>query len=126
MNEPAAKPVIKKRGLRRRHVLVGVGAAAGGLAITKALGLYNLSDQAAGARRVVARLDAPHADPVRRAHDLFLARTFHKRLPQGQPPDPIHLLAEPDLAPDVAREFSRDALPGHDRSRDAPLSRPRD
>jgi len=45
MNEPAAKPVTKKRGLRRRHVLVGVGAAAGGLAITKALGLYNLPGQ---------------------------------------------------------------------------------
>src|SRR5256885_104769 len=38
MNEPAAKPATKPRGLRRRHVLVGVGAAAGGLAITKALG----------------------------------------------------------------------------------------
>src|SRR5207244_8584748 len=47
MNEPAAKPVAKKRGLRRRHVLVGVGAAAGGLAITKALGLYNLPSQSA-------------------------------------------------------------------------------
>jgi len=45
MNEPAAKPVAKKRGLRRRYVLVGVGAAAGGLAITKALGLYNLPGQ---------------------------------------------------------------------------------
>jgi uncharacterized protein (DUF1800 family) len=43
MNEPVARPVTKKRGLRRRHVLVGAGAAAGGLAITKALGLYNLS-----------------------------------------------------------------------------------
>src|SRR2546425_13295891 len=45
MNEPAAKPATKPRGLRRRHVLVGVGAAAGGLAITKALGLYNLPGQ---------------------------------------------------------------------------------
>jgi len=42
MNEPVAKPVTKKRGLRRRQVLVGAGAVAGGLAITKALGLYNL------------------------------------------------------------------------------------
>jgi uncharacterized protein (DUF1800 family) len=33
----------KARGLRRREVLVGAGAAAGGLAITKALGLYDLS-----------------------------------------------------------------------------------
>ena len=47
MNEPAAKPATKPRGLRRRHVLVGVGAAAGGLAITKALGLYNLPSQSA-------------------------------------------------------------------------------
>src|SRR5437870_2938521 len=47
MNEPAAKPETKPRGLRRRHVLVGVGAAAGGLAITKALGLYNLPSQSA-------------------------------------------------------------------------------
>jgi uncharacterized protein (DUF1800 family) len=39
MNEPAAK---KTRGLRRRHVLIGAGAAAGGLAVTRALGLYNL------------------------------------------------------------------------------------
>src|SRR5207248_7480448 len=37
-------------GLRRRHVLVGVGAAAGGLAITKALGLYNLPSQSAPAQ----------------------------------------------------------------------------
>src|SRR5437868_7150772 len=41
MNEPVAKPVTKKRGLRRRQVLVGAGAVAGGLAITKALGLYD-------------------------------------------------------------------------------------
>jgi hypothetical protein len=34
MNEPTAKPATKKRGLRRRHLLVGAGAAAGGLAIT--------------------------------------------------------------------------------------------
>src|SRR5947207_3720840 len=47
MNEPAAKPATKPRGLRRRHVLVGVGAAAGGLAITKALGLYNPPSQSA-------------------------------------------------------------------------------
>src|SRR5437773_3006241 len=43
MNEPVAKPVTKKRGLRRRQVLVGAGAVAGGLAITKALGLYDRS-----------------------------------------------------------------------------------
>src|ERR1700694_5298042 len=42
MDEPTAKPAKKARGLRRRHVLVGAGAAVGGLAITKALGLYNL------------------------------------------------------------------------------------
>ena len=42
MNEPTAKPATRKRGLRRRHLLVGAGAAAGGLAITKALGLYDL------------------------------------------------------------------------------------
>src|SRR2546430_17551235 len=47
MNEPAAKPATKPRGLRRRHVLVGAGAAAGGLAITKAPGLYNLPGQTA-------------------------------------------------------------------------------
>jgi uncharacterized protein (DUF1800 family) len=41
MNEPA-KPVKKTRGLRRRQVLVGAGAAAGGLAITRVLGLHNL------------------------------------------------------------------------------------
>jgi uncharacterized protein (DUF1800 family) len=40
MAEQTAK---KARGLRRRHVLVGAGAVAGGLAITKALGLYDLS-----------------------------------------------------------------------------------
>src|SRR5207253_429275 len=48
MNEPAPKLATKPRGLRRRHVLVGVGAAAGGLAITKALGLYNLPAQTPG------------------------------------------------------------------------------
>src|SRR5256712_3965426 len=44
MNEPSAKPANKAHGLRRRQVLVGAGAAAGGLAITRALGLYNLAD----------------------------------------------------------------------------------
>jgi uncharacterized protein (DUF1800 family) len=42
MDEAAAKPSKKARGLRRRHVLVGAGAAVGGLAITKALGVYDL------------------------------------------------------------------------------------
>lgn len=42
MDEATAKPAKKARGLRRRHVLVGAGAAVGGLAITKALGLYDL------------------------------------------------------------------------------------
>ncbi|MDQ2913669.1 MAG: DUF1800 domain-containing protein [Chloroflexota bacterium] len=42
MDEPTTKPAKRARGLRRRHVLVGAGAVAGGLAITKALGLYNL------------------------------------------------------------------------------------
>jgi uncharacterized protein (DUF1800 family) len=43
MNEPA-KPAKRTRGLRRRQVLVGAGAAAGGLAITRVLGLHNLGD----------------------------------------------------------------------------------
>src|SRR6185295_5070335 len=42
MNEPTAKPATRKRGLRRRHLLVGAGAAAGGVGITRALGLYDL------------------------------------------------------------------------------------
>jgi uncharacterized protein (DUF1800 family) len=42
MDETTTKPSKKARGLRRRHVLVGAGAAVGGLAITKALGLYDL------------------------------------------------------------------------------------
>jgi uncharacterized protein (DUF1800 family) len=42
MDEQTTKPARKARGLRRRHVLVGAGAAVGGLAITKALGLYDL------------------------------------------------------------------------------------
>src|SRR5438552_11348844 len=42
MDEATAKPRKPTRGLRRRQVLVGAGAAAGGLAITKALGLYDL------------------------------------------------------------------------------------
>jgi uncharacterized protein (DUF1800 family) len=40
--DEASKAAKKARGLRRRHVLVGAGAAVGGLAITKALGLYDL------------------------------------------------------------------------------------
>src|SRR5207244_13175224 len=31
-------------GIRRRHVLIGAGAAAGGLAITRVLGLHHLGD----------------------------------------------------------------------------------
>jgi uncharacterized protein (DUF1800 family) len=47
MNEPVTpKPAKKAKsaplGLRRRHILVGAGAAAGGLAITRALGLYKI------------------------------------------------------------------------------------
>src|SRR6202165_2205610 len=71
MNEPATKPVTKKRGLQRRHVLVGMGAAAGGLAITKALGLYDLPGQpmlpgqtqspAAGGVDWISPLDKPEA-----------------------------------------------------------------
>ena len=50
MNEQptTAKPAKTLRktplGIRRRHVLVGAGAAAGGLAITRALGLHHLGD----------------------------------------------------------------------------------
>src|SRR5438445_10560386 len=50
MNEQptAAKPAKTPRktplGIRRRHVLVGAGAAAGGLAITRVLGLHHLGD----------------------------------------------------------------------------------
>ena len=44
MNEPTTTPAKKARGLSRRHVLVGAGAAAGGLAITRALGLYDLGN----------------------------------------------------------------------------------
>jgi uncharacterized protein (DUF1800 family) len=43
MSEPA-KPAKRTRGLRRRQVLVGAGAAAGGLAVTRVLGLHNLGD----------------------------------------------------------------------------------
>jgi len=50
MNEQptTAKPAKTLRktplGIRRRHVLVGAGAAAGGLAITRVLGLHHLGD----------------------------------------------------------------------------------
>src|SRR2546422_721719 len=44
----AAKPAKTARktplGIRRRHVLIGAGAAAGGLAITRVLGLHHLGD----------------------------------------------------------------------------------
>src|SRR3989475_10666728 len=44
----AAKPAKAARktplGIRRRHVLIGAGAAAGGLAITRVLGLHHLGD----------------------------------------------------------------------------------
>src|SRR5688500_15796274 len=42
VDEQSAKPARKARGLRRRQVLVGAGAAAGGLAVTRALGLSDL------------------------------------------------------------------------------------
>ena len=47
MNEEptTARPAPKApRGIRRRHVLVGAGAAAGGLAITRILGLHQVGD----------------------------------------------------------------------------------
>jgi uncharacterized protein (DUF1800 family) len=48
-DEPTtAKPAKTRRktplGIRRRHVLIGAGAAAGGLAITRVLGLHHLGD----------------------------------------------------------------------------------
>src|SRR5438034_10612227 len=47
MNEqprPLKKTQKAPLGIRRRHVLVGAGAAAGGLAITRVLGLHHLGD----------------------------------------------------------------------------------
>jgi len=47
-DQTAAKPAKAARkaplGIRRRHVLIGAGAAAGGLAITRVLGLHHLGD----------------------------------------------------------------------------------
>jgi uncharacterized protein (DUF1800 family) len=42
-------PTKKSTGLRRRHVLVAAGAAAGGLAITRVLGMYDQSPIPSGA-----------------------------------------------------------------------------
>src|SRR5207247_1738526 len=43
-SRPAQIPRKAPLGIRRRHVLVGAGAAAGGLAITRVLGLHHLGD----------------------------------------------------------------------------------
>ena len=42
--KPAKRPRRGPRGLRRRHVLLGAGAAAGALAVTRVLGLHHLGD----------------------------------------------------------------------------------
>ena len=42
--KPAKTPRKAPLGIRRRHVLIGAGAAAGGLAITRVLGLHHLGD----------------------------------------------------------------------------------
>jgi len=41
---PAKTPRKAPPGIRRRHVLIGAGAAAGGLALTRVLGLHHLGD----------------------------------------------------------------------------------
>jgi uncharacterized protein (DUF1800 family) len=46
--KPAKKAQKAPLGLRRRHVLVGAGAAAGGLAITRVLGLHHLGPDIPG------------------------------------------------------------------------------
>src|SRR5881409_1776574 len=43
-SRPAKTPRKTPLGIRRRHVLIGAGAAAGGLAITRVLGLHHLGD----------------------------------------------------------------------------------
>src|SRR2546422_6928041 len=40
----AKRPRRAPRGIRRRHVLLGAGAAAGALAVTRVLGLHHLGD----------------------------------------------------------------------------------
>src|SRR5438876_6397551 len=85
MNELAAKPATKPRGLRRRHVLVGVGAAAGGLAITKALGLYNLPAQTAPGETNLplcpASTGSRHSTSPRRKSRTFCAARRSVRRP---------------------------------------------
>jgi uncharacterized protein (DUF1800 family) len=42
--KPAKTPRRAPRAIRRRHVLIGAGAAAGGLALTRVLGLHHLGE----------------------------------------------------------------------------------
>src|SRR5437868_15268075 len=78
MNEPVAKPVTKKRGLRRRQVLVGAGAVAGGLAITKALGLYDRGAPAQTQSPTAAGVDwiSPLDKPEAQVAHLLRRATF--------------------------------------------------
>jgi uncharacterized protein (DUF1800 family) len=119
MDQQTAKPARKARGLRRRHVLVGAGAAVGGLAITKALGLYDRgalpgqtqSPTAAGIDWV-SPLDKPEAQVahlLRRAtfgatpaeHERALKDGFKKtvdRLVETNPAEPPALAGADDAS----------------------------
>jgi uncharacterized protein (DUF1800 family) len=66
------------RGLRRRQVLVGAGAAAGGLAITKALGLYDLTTSSRTQSPTAAGIDwiSPLDQPDAQVAHLLRRATF--------------------------------------------------
>ena len=78
MDEQTTKPARKARGLRRRHVLVGAGAAVGGLAITKALGLYDLPTPGQTQSPTAAGIDwiSPLDKPEAQVAHLLRRATF--------------------------------------------------
>src|SRR5438477_5521854 len=110
MNEPAPNPATKPRGLRRRHVLVGAGAVAGGLAITKALGLYNLpapgqtQSPAAAGVDWISPLDKPEAQVahlLRRATFGATPAEYQQSLKDGFKKTVDRLIETPAAEPPV-------------------------
>lgn len=117
MDEPTTKPATKARGLRRRQVLIGAGAAAGGLAVTRALGLYNVptpSSPSGAGIDWISPLDKPEAQVahlLRRAafgatpaeHERALKdgfKTTVDRLVETKPAEPPALTGADDAAQD--------------------------
>ncbi|HEV8534874.1 MAG TPA: DUF1800 domain-containing protein [Candidatus Limnocylindria bacterium] len=118
--KPAKKARRAPGGLRRRHVLIGATAAAGGLALTRVLGLHNLGElpgQTPTTVDWISPLDRPEAQVahlLRRATFGTTPAEYQQSVKDGFSKTVDRLIETPAVEPP--------ALPGgDDASRDKPI-----